>query len=93
MKTLQYPLQVPEDLMAQVKKAAKSFDLSQADVMRQSMRLGLPKLREQLRQREGRVTNVDPLPDAVMTRLYREREDDASSIRRFIAGQPKGVEE
>lgn len=43
-----YPLAVPEDLMVEVRKVAKSTHLSLADAMRQSMRLGLPKLVEQL---------------------------------------------
>ncbi len=56
------------------------------------IKLGLPKLREQLSAKVGRVTNVDPLPTRVLERLYRERQDDDSSIRRFIAAQPKDAE-
>jgi hypothetical protein len=48
MKTETYPLAVPEDLLGEVREAAKETGLSIADAMRQSMRLGLPKLREQL---------------------------------------------
>ena len=92
MKSTQYPLQVPDDLMAEVESTAKTIHLSKADVMRQSMKLGLPRLREQLRSRAGRVTNIDPLPAAIMAKLYREREDDEDSIRLFIAAQPKSTE-
>lgn len=92
MKSTQYPLQMPEDLMAEVESTAKSVHLSKADVMRQSMKLGLSRLREQLSEQSGRVTNVDPLPATAMTKLYREREDDEDSIRRFIAAQPKNAE-
>src|SRR2546427_5083105 len=92
MASTQYPLQVPDDLMAEVESTAKSVQLSKADVMRQSIKLGLPKLREQLSAEAGRVTNVDPLPDRVLKKLYREREDDDASIRRFIAAQPKETE-
>ena len=52
----------------------------------------MPRLREQLSAKAGRVTNVDPLPDRVLEKLYREREDDDASIRRFIAAQPKDAE-
>jgi hypothetical protein len=92
MKSTQYPLQVPDELMAEVESTAKSVHLSKADVMRQSMKLGLPKLREQLQSSADRVTNIDPLPAATMNKLYGEREDDEDSIRQFIAAQPEGVE-
>jgi len=48
MKSDTYPLAMPSDLLAEVRKTAKATGLSMADAMRQSMRLGLPKLREQL---------------------------------------------
>jgi hypothetical protein len=92
MKSTQYPLQVPDDLMAEVESTAKTIHLSKADVMRQSMKLGLPRLREQLGARAERVTNVDPLPAATMAKLYRERDDDEESIRQFIAVQPWNAE-
>ena len=47
------PLAVPEDLYAEVKSTATDTHLSLADVMRQSMKLGLPKLREQLKAEHG----------------------------------------
>ena len=48
MKTDTYPLAVPRDLLRDLRKAARETGLSIADTMRQSMKLGLPKLREQL---------------------------------------------
>ena len=93
MKSVAYPLQVPTDLMDEVGCAAKSLNLSKADVLRQSIKLGLPRLKEQLSPRIGRVTNVDPLPTAVLDRLYRQRQDDDQSIRRFIKAQPLKGEE
>ncbi|HET7625905.1 MAG TPA: hypothetical protein VFM25_11640 [Verrucomicrobiae bacterium] len=41
------PLSVPNDLLEAIRDAAEETHLSEADVMRQSMKLGLPKLREQ----------------------------------------------
>ncbi|PWU15409.1 MAG: hypothetical protein C5B50_15480 [Verrucomicrobia bacterium] len=39
---------MPDDLLREVRRAAKETGLSLADAMRQSMKLGLPKLTEQL---------------------------------------------
>ena len=78
--------------MAEVEATALRVHLSKAAVMRQCIKLGLPKLREQLSAKAGRVTNVDPLPDGVLKRLYCKREDDDASIRRLIAAQPKDEE-
>ena len=48
MKSVTYPLAMPSDLLTEVRRTAKATGLSMADAMRQSMRLGLPRLREQL---------------------------------------------
>jgi len=48
MKSDTYPLALPSDLLRELRETAKDTGLSVADAMRQSMRLGLPKLREQL---------------------------------------------
>lgn len=79
------PLAVPDDLLEEVRSAAKESGLSQADVMCQTMKLGLPSFRKQ--HNAGRVTNVEPLPDKVLERIYRERDDDHKAIRRMIAAQ------
>jgi hypothetical protein len=52
----------------------------------------LHELRERLRVGASRVTNIDPLPDASMEQLYRERKDDEKSIRLFMAAQPQIAE-
>jgi hypothetical protein len=92
MKGEIYPLALPPDLANEIRRTAKETDLSMADVMRQSVKLGLQSLREQFASRTGRVTNVDPLPHSVLDKLYREREDDEESIRRFIDLQPREAE-
>jgi hypothetical protein len=88
MKSTQYPLQVPEDIMAEIESTAEKVHLSKADVMRQAMKIGLPKLREQLTARDGRLMNVDPLPDAVLRRLYARRDDNPEGIEQVMAAQP-----
>lgn len=42
------PLAVPDELLEAIRDAAEETRLSQADVMRQSIKLGLPRLREGL---------------------------------------------
>ncbi len=92
MKTETYPLAVPEDLLKEMRQLAKDTGLSMADAMRQSMKLGAPKLKEQLSAQHGRITNVEPLPKAVLEKLYAERVDDEEGIRRLMAAQPKDAE-
>jgi hypothetical protein len=41
------PVSMPDELIKSVRAAAKETNLSQQDVIRQSVRLGLPRLREQ----------------------------------------------
>jgi hypothetical protein len=48
MKSDTYPLAMPTELLNEVRQTAHETGLSVADAMRQSMKLGLPKLREQL---------------------------------------------
>ena len=91
MKSETYPLALPPELIGEARKTAKETGLSLADAMRQSLKLGLPRLREQLAV--GRVTNVPPLSAKVARQLYSEPEDDAESIRRFVSAQAKVIEE
>jgi hypothetical protein len=91
MKTEIYPLPVPLDLYNEIRTAAKKSGLSIADIMRQSLKAGFPRICEQLGT--GRVTNVDPLPDKVLRKLYAERDDDEEGIRKFMAAQSKAVQE
>jgi len=48
MKNETYPLVLPPDLFGEARQTANEAGLSLADAMRQSLKLGLPKLREQL---------------------------------------------
>lgn len=40
---------MPDDLLADIRAAARDTGLSQADVVRQSVKAGLPKVRKQFR--------------------------------------------
>ena len=53
MKSETYPLALPPDLLGEIRQTASVTGLSLAEAMRQSLRLGLPKLREQLAAQTG----------------------------------------
>ena len=48
MSQITYPLGLPKDLLDEVKHAAKETGLSTADVMRQAIKFGIPKVRQAL---------------------------------------------
>lgn len=87
MQTAVYPLPLPEDLGSEVRLAAQATGLSQAEVMRQALRFGLPVVQQRLARDHQRVTTVDPLPDKVLRRLYQRAEEDAEGIQQFMAAQ------
>lgn len=87
------PVSVPSDLLEDIREAARKTHLSQEDVIRQSVKLGLPKLVEDFNRDSGRITNVDPLPDEVLERIYANRdEEDEEGVKRFMAAQSFGGE-
>ena len=88
------PLPMPADLIAEVKRTAQDAQLSSAEIMRQSIKAGLPKVRKTLASvaKTGRVTNVDALPRTKLDALYADRQDDMASIRHFIKAQPKDAD-
>lgn len=80
---------MPDDLLKEIKSAARKTELSQQDVVRQSIKAGLPAILAKLNADTGRITNVDRLPDEVLERIYSNPDrDDEPSIRRFIKAQP-----
>ena len=91
MKSVSYPIALPEDFLKEFKQAAQEARVSTAHAIRQSAKLGLAKFREQ--NASSRVTNVPPLPDKVAQALYSKRDDDVEVTRAFMAAQSKGVPE
>ena len=85
-----YPLAVPEELLEEIKDTATSTQLTMAETMRQSMKLGLPRLLEKLRvdrglkpfttaERKAAFTpdpEFDPLAKAHTTRRRKPPEAD-----------------
>jgi hypothetical protein len=82
---------VNAEVLGEMNQAAKQTGLSTADVMRQSAKIGLPKLLGQMGA--GRITNVVPLPDKIARALYSQPEEDADSIRTFMEARSNTVHE
>ena len=49
MATTAFLIAMPDDLLVDIRAAARDTGLSQADVVRQSVKAGLPKIRKQFR--------------------------------------------
>ena len=79
-KAMPYPLLLPGGLRKRIRDTARRVSLSQADLMRQSMELGMPLLVERLAKPAERVTNVEPLPKGVLARAYRQEEADWQKV-------------
>ena len=85
------PLSVPDDLLEEVRETAKQTNLSVQDVFRQSTRLGMPKLREQL---SGRVS-LAPLSDKKLAASFakmsaEELDQDTQLGRASLKAQKAG---
>lgn len=89
MKSETVPLAMPKDLLREIRRTSKQVGLSMADTMRQSMKLGLHKLIEQLGENR-RITNIDPLPDAVLDKIYSRPERDEPGLNRWVRAQATG---
>ena len=77
---------VPPDLLGEVRQASQDLGLSMADIMRQSMRLGLPKLREQLCP--DPLKNLKPLSRAESRRCYQQPNHEFDALEHHLAGLP-----
>jgi hypothetical protein len=86
MKTDTYPLAVPADLLGEVRRASQDLGLSMADVMRQSMKLGLPKLRDQLSPEP--LKNLKPLSRAESRRCFQQPNREFDALEHHLAGLP-----
>ncbi len=83
-----YPLPMDEELAREVAKAAKETGLSRAELMRQALAFGLPRVVKALRKASSRLTAVDPLPARQALALYGLEDDDRAQSRRLMAAQP-----
>jgi hypothetical protein len=84
MKSETFPLAMPADLLGAVRSAAKRTNLSIADAMRQSMRLGLPKLLEQLSSNQ-----LAPFTETEIHLAYRTPNPEFDALEHHCASLPK----
>jgi hypothetical protein len=68
--TTLYPLRLSGELLRQIREAARGTHLEQSEVVRQSIRLGLPRLLKELSE-SSPLTNVKPFPKGALARAYR----------------------
>jgi hypothetical protein len=92
-KDYHYPLRLPSKDAEAVAGVCRESHVSFNQVVTLCVRKALPEVGEALSAQGGRITNVDPLPAKVLKRLYGHADDDADSIRLFMAAQAKAVEE
>lgn len=69
------PLAMPPDLLDEVKRTARETQLSSADIMRQAIKAGLPKVREALTSKKGPFEGLKPLTKAERDECWGEKSD------------------
>ena len=79
MSQTTYPLGMPDELLKEVKDAAQETGLSVADVMRQAIKFGVPRVRQVLSRDEdfaeaGAETweRIGPAPGIIWDKLPKE---------------------
>lgn len=87
------PLAVSEDLDDAIRATAKKTRLPMSEVWRQCAWIAMPILIEKLAP-EARITNVDPLSESVLKRIYRKpEEENEAGVSRFMKAQAFGGED
>ena len=87
MASAVYPLPMGEELARLVSQTASETGLSQAEVMRQALAFGLPRVLKALRKAKGRLTAVNPLPASQARALYALPDDDGEQVDRMMSAQ------
>ena len=87
MKNATYPLAINAELLAEVRETSKQTGLSMADAMRQSMKLGLPKLRKRLTQRKSSVAKVRRFTKAEARKAF-EPDPEWDRLERAMTQRP-----
>jgi hypothetical protein len=82
MKSETIPLAMPPDLLSEVRQTVTDTGLSMADAMRQSMKIGLPKLREQLTVKAG----LKPFTAEESRSAFKTPNPEFDALERHCAG-------
>lgn len=79
------------ELRVQLEKSAQATGQSVNKLILACVRVALPKVTESLSPGAGRVTNVEPLPRAVLEAIYsRPEEEDEAGVQQLMAAQAIG---
>ena len=84
MKANTDPSAIPSDLLGEMRHASEELGLSMADILRQSMKLGLPKLREQLAPNP--LKGLLPLSPDEARICYGESNSEFDALEHDLAG-------
>ena len=87
MKMGRYRLVMPSDLVKALRQAAKKTGLSVPDVMRQSMKLGLPKLVEQFSVKQA-LGSLKPMSEAECRKCWEEPNAEFDKLEHHCADHP-----
>ena len=83
-----YPLTLPPDLLKEIRKTAKETGLSLAEAMRQSIKIGAPKLREDLARETSILKGLKPLTKAQAKRLWGKPDPEFDALAAHCASLP-----
>ncbi|NOS69072.1 MAG: hypothetical protein HOP33_03995 [Verrucomicrobia bacterium] len=86
-KEYRYQARFPAKDRPSLEEASQDTGRSINQLIVQCVHKALPEVRAALKADNGRVTNVDPLPDAALKRIYSAPERDEAGTRRFVAAQ------
>jgi hypothetical protein len=75
------PLAMPADLLDEVNRTADDTHLSQADVMRQALKFGLPQVREALAAKPSILDGLKPLTKAECDQCWGSKTDGDENDR------------
>jgi hypothetical protein len=85
-----YALRLPRPEAKALAQAQAKSGQSQNQLIIQCVRLALPDVLAKFIPQSGRITNVDPLPDEVLDRIYSKPDRDEAGINRFMKAQAFG---
>ena len=90
MTTKQYPLRLPIADAQSLATASEQTAQPVSQLIIQCVRRALADVVASNRPKSNRLTNVDPLPDAVLDRIYSQPERDEAGLERFTRAQAVG---
>jgi len=85
-----YALRLPRQEAKALAEAQAKSGQSRNQLIIQCVRQALPDVVAKFLPPSGRITNVDPLPDEVLERIYSQPERDEAGIERLMKAQASG---